>query len=164
MLPQIGMTELLLIGAVALIVVGPKDLPLLLRRVGKFVGQAKRMAREFQSTFDELGRQAELEALRKEVEALKKETTADLEKDIARTNRELSDAMRDTSHVRTAPVAAKAGEENRIAPPSSPAGEAAPVTHPAAAAKPAGPRIETPSVQARPRPEPVAAQAKTDQA
>lgn len=157
MLPSIGLTEYLVLGMIALIVVGPKDLPLLMRRVGKFVGQAKRMAREFQSTFDELGRQAELEELRKEVEALKREATSDIEKDLNQANREISDAMRDTSHVRT-----ESAGENRIAPPSSPSSTppAAPVTHPAA--KPAGPRIETPAVQARPRPEPVAAAASGD--
>ncbi|MDC0343571.1 MAG: Sec-independent protein translocase protein TatB [Aestuariivita sp.] len=44
---DLGWTELLVIGIVALIVVGPKDLPMLFRNVGKFVGKAKGMAREF---------------------------------------------------------------------------------------------------------------------
>ena len=44
---DLGWTELLLIGIVALIVVGPKDLPMLFRKVGQFVGKAKGMAREF---------------------------------------------------------------------------------------------------------------------
>ena len=72
MIPQIGFTELLLVGALALIIVGPKDLPLMMRKVGKLWGQARGLAREFQSSFEELGRQAEIEELRKEVEALKR--------------------------------------------------------------------------------------------
>lgn len=44
---DLGWTELLVIGVVALIVVGPKDLPVLFRNVGRFVGKAKGMAREF---------------------------------------------------------------------------------------------------------------------
>lgn len=44
---DLGWSELLVIGVVALIVVGPKDLPVLFRSVGRFVGKAKGMAREF---------------------------------------------------------------------------------------------------------------------
>ncbi|XDA96757.1 Sec-independent protein translocase protein TatB [Sulfitobacter sp. LCG007] len=44
---DIGWTEMLVIGIVALIVVGPKDLPVLFRTLGQFVGKAKGMAREF---------------------------------------------------------------------------------------------------------------------
>ena len=69
--PGIGGLEILVIGLLALIVVGPKDLPLLLRKVGKALGKARAMAGEFRSSFDELARQAELDELRKEVEALR---------------------------------------------------------------------------------------------
>ena len=44
---DLGWTELLVIGIVALIVIGPKDLPVVFRQVGQFVGKAKGMAREF---------------------------------------------------------------------------------------------------------------------
>ena len=50
---DLGMTELLVIGVVALIVVGPKDLPMLFRSVGRFVGKAKGMAREFSRAMDQ---------------------------------------------------------------------------------------------------------------
>ena len=49
---DLGWMELLIIGVVALIVVGPKDLPMMFRTVGVFVGKAKRMAREFQVTMN----------------------------------------------------------------------------------------------------------------
>lgn len=71
MLPDVGGTELLVIAAVALIVVGPKDLPLLLRKLGQFVARMRGMAAEFRSSFDEMARQSELDDLRKEVEAMR---------------------------------------------------------------------------------------------
>jgi sec-independent protein translocase protein TatB len=71
MLPDIGAGELLLIGIVALVVVGPKDLPLLMRRLGQFTARLRGMAAEFRASFDEMGRQSELDELRKEVEALR---------------------------------------------------------------------------------------------
>ena len=46
---DIGMSEMVIIGVVSLIVVGPKDLPQMFRKVGTFVGKARGMAREFQS-------------------------------------------------------------------------------------------------------------------
>jgi sec-independent protein translocase protein TatB len=71
MLPEIGATELIVIAAVALIVVGPKDLPLLMRKVGRFMARMRGMAAEFRSSFDEMARQSELDELRQEVEALR---------------------------------------------------------------------------------------------
>jgi len=71
MLPEVGATELLVIAAIALIVVGPKDLPILMRKVGRWVAHMRAMAAEFRSSFDELARQSELEELRREVEAMR---------------------------------------------------------------------------------------------
>jgi sec-independent protein translocase protein TatB len=71
MLPEIGATELLVIAAVALIVVGPKDLPLLLRKLGQWMAKARGMANEFRASFDEMARQSELDELRREVQALR---------------------------------------------------------------------------------------------
>ena len=50
---DLGWTELLVIGVVALIVVGPKDLPVLFRKAGQFIGKAKGMAREFSQAMDQ---------------------------------------------------------------------------------------------------------------
>ena len=71
MFPENRLLELMIIGAIALIVVGPKDLPVLMRRVGQFVGKMRGMANEFRASFEELARQSELEDLRREVEAMK---------------------------------------------------------------------------------------------
>jgi sec-independent protein translocase protein TatB len=71
MLPEAGAFELIFLAAVALIVVGPKDLPVLLRKLGQFIARMRGMAAEFRASFDEMARQSELDELRKEVEALR---------------------------------------------------------------------------------------------
>ena len=71
MAPGIGMPEMLVVLVLALVVVGPQQLPVLMRRIGRMLGQARGMAKEFQASFDELGRETELSDLRKEIEALK---------------------------------------------------------------------------------------------
>ena len=70
--PGIGAPELLVLVILALVVVGPKDLPLMVRRIGRFMGKMRGLARDFQNSFDELGREAELAELRKEIDDLKK--------------------------------------------------------------------------------------------
>src|ERR1044071_5848280 len=57
---------------VALVVVGPKDLPRLMNMAGKWAAKARSMAGEFRRSFDEMARESELAELRKEIEDLKK--------------------------------------------------------------------------------------------
>jgi sec-independent protein translocase protein TatB len=91
MMPGIGFTEMILLVVVAIVVIGPKDLPLMMRKFGRFTGKMRAMAFEFQQGLDELGRQAELEELRKEVADLKKHTGLDeLHKDLAETSNEIA--------------------------------------------------------------------------
>ncbi len=73
MLPQFGFTELLLIAIVALVVVGPKDLPVMMRKLGQFLAKGRAMANEFRAAFDDIAKQAELDELRQEIEALKRD-------------------------------------------------------------------------------------------
>jgi sec-independent protein translocase protein TatB len=75
MLPQFGFSEFLLIAIVALVVVGPQELPLMMRKFGQWVGRMRAAARDVQAAFDDLGRQAELKALREEIETLKRQNT-----------------------------------------------------------------------------------------
>jgi sec-independent protein translocase protein TatB len=63
---NLGWSELLLLAAVALLVIGPKDLPVAMRTVGRYVGKARAMSRHVRSGFDEMVRQAELEEMEKE--------------------------------------------------------------------------------------------------
>jgi sec-independent protein translocase protein TatB len=71
MFPEGRLLDFVIVGAVALIVVGPKDLPLLMRKVGQFMARVRGMAAEFRASFDELARQSELDELRREVAALR---------------------------------------------------------------------------------------------
>ena len=65
-------SHILILLVVALVVVGPKDLPRLMHMAGKWAGKARAMANEFRKSFDEMARQTELDELRKEIEDLKK--------------------------------------------------------------------------------------------
>ena len=64
--------HIILLLVVALVVVGPKDLPRLMNMMGRWAGKARAMANEFRKSFDEMARQSELEELRKEIDELKK--------------------------------------------------------------------------------------------
>ena len=75
--------KLLILLGVALIVVGPKDLPKFMHMLGRWMGKARAMANEFKRSFDEMARQTELDELRKEVEALKaRNPLADIQKSL----------------------------------------------------------------------------------
>jgi sec-independent protein translocase protein TatB len=63
---DIAPTELLIVAVVALVVIGPKDLPRVMRTVGHWVGRAKGMARHFRSGLDTMMREAELEEMEKQ--------------------------------------------------------------------------------------------------
>jgi sec-independent protein translocase protein TatB len=67
---NIGWSELLVIGIVALIVIGPKELPVALRTLGQWMAKIRRMASEFQNQFHEAMREAELADLKKEVDEM----------------------------------------------------------------------------------------------
>ena len=63
---EIGGTELLLVAIVALLVIGPKDLPNALRTLGRYTGKARAMTRHLRAGFDEMMRQAEMEEMEKQ--------------------------------------------------------------------------------------------------
>lgn len=76
---DIAWTELLVIIVVALIVVGPKDLPRLMRTAGQWAGRARAMADQFRRSFDDIARQSELDELRAEVNKLQQSPMAEIE-------------------------------------------------------------------------------------
>jgi sec-independent protein translocase protein TatB len=67
---DIGWGELVVIGIVALIAIGPKELPTVLRSLGQWMGKIRRMAAEFQGQFQEAMREAEMADLKKQAEDL----------------------------------------------------------------------------------------------
>ncbi len=73
---DIGWSELLVIAVVAIVVVGPKDLPKLLRSFGFYAGKLRRAAAEFRRQFDEAMREAELDEVKKAIESVRDETRA----------------------------------------------------------------------------------------
>jgi len=82
---DIASSELLLVALVALVVIGPKDLPKAMRFVGHWVGKARGMARHFRSGFDEMIRQAELEEMEKKWAAENARIMAEHPSDVSQT-------------------------------------------------------------------------------
>jgi sec-independent protein translocase protein TatB len=64
---DISWSELLILGIVTLVFVGPKELPVFLRTLGRYAGMVRRHANEFKAQFDAAMREAELDSMRKEV-------------------------------------------------------------------------------------------------
>jgi sec-independent protein translocase protein TatB len=122
MFPEGRLFDFLIVGAVALIVVGPKDLPLLMRKVGQFMARIRAMAAEFRASFDELARQSELDELRREVAQLRTarpidyaaqhiggaEVLSDIETDLGHANAALNAPL--VGATPTTPVVAKTAE------------------------------------------------------
>ncbi len=71
MIPQLGFAEMLIIAVLALVVVGPKDLPKMMRTAGRFMAKIKTMGNEFKDAFNQIGEDEELAELRKEIDELK---------------------------------------------------------------------------------------------
>ena len=95
---DIGWSELLVVAVIALLVVGPKELPAMLRTIGKYIGIIKRQAQEFRTQFDEAIRDSEFEQVKKEFEELKsgaEETIRDASRDFENEVQDLNDMGRD---------------------------------------------------------------------
>ena len=73
---DIGWSELLVIGVVAIIVVGPKDLPKLMRGIGFYAGKLRRAASDFRRQFDQAMHEAELDEVRKSIESVQAGTSS----------------------------------------------------------------------------------------
>jgi sec-independent protein translocase protein TatB len=83
---DIGWSELLVIAVVAIVVVGPKDLPRLMRTFGHYAGKLRRAAADFQRQFEEAMRESEVDEVRKAIESVRDETPSlDLKASIDKT-------------------------------------------------------------------------------
>jgi sec-independent protein translocase protein TatB len=105
---EIGWGKLLLIGIVALLVIGPKELPAVLRTVGQWMTKLRRMAAEFQSQFQEAMREAELAELKKQVDEMSNTAQSHANIDpLADVRRELETTQRQIESVVTEPASPK---------------------------------------------------------
>ncbi len=88
--------KLLIIGVIALVVLGPKELPRVLRQIGSILGKMRSMASEFQGQFAEAMRQSEMEELKKSVEKVADSARVDINYDpVAVADREIRAALED---------------------------------------------------------------------
>ncbi len=141
MLPEAGALELVFLAMVALIVVGPKDLPVLLRKVGQFTAKMRGLAAEFRSSFDEMARQSELDELRKEVEALREGRLDGTHKEIEASFREIGEHLSEPAHAAAYGTGEPVPSTAPLVPPAPPPPvEAAAAQPPAAAVDPHDPR------------------------
>jgi sec-independent protein translocase protein TatB len=118
---EIGWTELVLIAVVAIVVIGPKDLPRAMRVVGQWTARMKRMARDFQGQFNEALKEAELDGVQKDLQSISKIDP------IGRVRKELTEI--------------EASVKKELAPPAPAASAPAPAV---AAAVPATPAVPQP--------------------
>jgi sec-independent protein translocase protein TatB len=145
---DIGWSEFAVIAVVALIAIGPKELPGVLRMVGQWVGKARKMAAEFQGQFQEAMREAEMADLKKSFDEVKEAASGfaggnvmtSLQKDVSAAlsveaiedksavSAEVTSSSEETA---STPVEAPASEPLAIAPESQPQ-PVTPDVHPAA--------------------------------
>ncbi len=126
---DISWFELMVVAVVAVVVVGPKDLPRAMRFVGQWTGKMKRMAREFQGQFNEALREAELDTVRRDVEQIAKiDPLAGVRKEMSKVDSAVRDAAKPKPMATSAAPIAET--EAPAPPPDEPASippEAAPV-------------------------------------
>jgi len=88
--------KLLILGVIALVVLGPKELPRVMRQVGSALSKMRRMAAEFQSQFMDAVKESEMEELKKDMQKLSDQAKLDINYDpMAETDRAIRDAMAD---------------------------------------------------------------------
>lgn len=139
---DLGWTELLVIAVVAIVVIGPNDLPRAMRTVGQWTGKMRRMARDFQGQFNEALREAELDTVKREVQEIGKiDPIKDMRKEMAKVGADIKKDMDvrlpdETKAAKAveAPKAESSGAVMKAAEPPAPSEPAEP-----AAAKPAEP-------------------------
>ena len=170
MFPEGRIGEFLIVAVVALIFVGPKDLPVLLRKLGQLMAKVRAMAAEFRASFDEMARQSELDELRKEVEAMRNGQMLDMATHAPEVNQafdEISQGLSDVGVSFNSPAAYTPAQTAHIEDTAAPARRArktaakkAAVKKPlaqktptktAAAKKAAAPKVAAPKAATKPK-------------
>jgi sec-independent protein translocase protein TatB len=139
---DIGWGKIVIIAVIALIVIGPKELPAVLRTVGQWMGKIRRMAAEFQGQFQEAMREAEMADLKKSVDAITEAT------------RDLGAGFDPIGSVRK-DIEGAFDDKPQAAPPSPPVTAGEPVSAPGAQAT-ATPPLEPPVPMEPPNAQPAA--------
>jgi sec-independent protein translocase protein TatB len=180
---DIGWSEMAIIMLVALVVIGPRDLPRLARTLGQWVAKGRAMAREFQRSLEDMAREAELDDVRREIEKVgRTNIKKSIEKAIDPSG-DLATAFDPSSSRTPAKAGAAANGEAKPPAPAEPEPEAATVPAlpeptaepiPAAGVEPAPPKVKAkakaaakpraatrPKAAPRPKPKPAAETAST---
>ena len=110
---DLGWDEMALIGVVTLIVMGPKDLPKVLRQAGRWARRVREMAHQFQHGLDQMVQEAELDEVRKDVE--RAGDASDFQREV-----EQAMTLHDSPPVVVPPPVATVAEAQTVAPPSIP--------------------------------------------
>ena len=139
---DISWTEFLLIGVVALVVIGPKELPGVMRTMGQWTRKVRGMAAEFQSQFQEAMREAEMADLKKQVDDMASDLTSldplkSVREDVETMGKDIEKSFSEPKAVE--PVAEPSVEPAALPTPEQPLElkpDAASVTEPAAAPEP----------------------------
>lgn len=151
---DIGWSEMAIVAVIALFVIGPRELPRLLRTVGRYAAKVRGMAREFQDGIDEAVREAELDEVRKQIESAGRvdvgkaiEDAVDPERSIGKAmdfrqpGKETAADAKPAGESAAGEAPAAAAPEPEPAPPAKPVRAAGMAASVAAAAPPA-PRVE----------------------
>ena len=126
---DIGWSELVVIGVVALIAIGPKELPGVLRAVGQWIGKIKRMAADFQGQFQEAMREAEVADLKKtfdEASSAASNFTSGFDNPLESAKNQIEGAFKDPAPVSPESNASPAVAADIPPPPDIPPPESAP--------------------------------------
>jgi sec-independent protein translocase protein TatB len=155
---DIGWSELVVIAVVALIAIGPKELPGVLRTVGQWMGKARKMAAEFQGQFNEAMREAEMADLKKSFDDIKDAATGFSSGNIMTSlQKDVSDALKIDDIDKPATSAVAATETAAIEPPVTPTTPEPPIpetfTEADAHALAGEPLAITQEIQAEPAPQ-----------
>ena len=171
---DIGWGELLVIGIVALIAIGPKELPGALRTLGQWMSKLRRMASEFQSQFQEAMREAEMTDLKKQVDEMTSQAQSyanfdpigEVRKEFESTQQQIESAIADKPPVDTSSTGVAAEASSATSPAgTSPAGTTLAGTIPAGTEPAVAPGADVPAVASSAVPnEPVAVGAAPDAA
>ncbi len=176
MLPQFGFAEIIVLALLAIIVVGPKDLPKLMRSFGNFMAKIRGLGQEFKDAFEEMGAEDEIAEMRKELEDLKKMGSVDnltggLDGEMRSLDKDLRDAVntkpnsnpKSTAKSKQELTSSETNPELAINTPSDSKAKPQPKSKPQT--KPKSKKKSEPKTKTKPKPKPKqSSKSKTDSA